>query len=225
MLSKALDRADEIIATTRSYAETSKLLKGREYHVIPNGIDLGEFQDSEVGKEPLIVFLGRLSLSKGVDVLIRAMREVEVEARCVIIGDGEEKKRFMKLAKDLEVNVEFTGFLPREEVVNYLKRASLLVLPSVSRLEAFGIVLLEAMACGTPVVASDIPGVRDVASEAGLLFPPGDHRKLAEIINELLSDEEKIRKLGEKGKRIVREKYSWDVVIGRLIEVYERCLA
>jgi len=224
MLSKALDKADAIIATTKSYAENSRLLAERSYHVIPNGVDLSEFEGVDSEKEPMVLFLGRLAAQKGVDVLLRAMKEVEVEARCVIIGDGEERRNLERLSKKLNVNVEFKGFLPRRDVVEHLGRASLLVLPSISRMESFGIVLLEAMACGTPVVASDLPGVRDVAKEAGFVFPPGDHRRLAELINELLCDEEKIRRLGERGRRVVREKYSWDVVIERIIDVYERCL-
>ncbi len=221
MLSKALDRADAIVATTKSYAETSRLLKGRNYHIIPNGIEMSEFEGVEAEKEPIVLFLGRLAASKGVDVLLKAMKYVDVEARCVIIGDGEERGSLEKLAKMLDVNAEFTGFLPRRKVIEYLSRASLLVLPSLSRLEAFGIVLLEAMACGTPVAASDIPGVRDVAREAGFVFPPGDYRRLSEIINEVLSDEEKVRMIGEKGKRVVREKYSWEVVVDSLVELYE----
>lgn len=221
MLSEALDRADAIIATTKSYAETSRLLKGRNYHVIPNGIELSEFEGVEAEKEPMVLFLGRLAATKGVDVLLRAMKHVDVEARCVIIGDGEERNSLERLARKLNVNAEFTGFLPRRKVIEYLARASLLALPSLSRLEAFGIVLLEAMACGTPVAASDIPGVRDVAREAGFVFPPGDYIRLSEIINELLSDEGEVRLIGEKGKRVVREKYSWEVVANSLVELYE----
>ncbi len=221
MLSKALDRADAIVATTKSYAETSRLLNGRHYHVIPNGIELSEFEGVEAEKEPIVLFLGRLAATKGVDVLLRAMKHVDVEARCVIIGDGEERNSLERLARELNVNAEFTGFLPRRKVIEYLARASLLVLPSLSRLEAFGIVLLEAMACGTPVAASDLPGVRDVAREAGLVFPPGDHIRLGEIINEVLSDEEKIRMIGNKGKKVVREKYSWKVIVDSLVKLYE----
>ena len=221
MLSEALDRADAIVATTKSYAETSRLLAGRDYHVIPNGIELSEFEGVEAEKEPTVLFLGRLAATKGVDVLLKAMKHVDVEARCVIIGDGEERSSLERLARELEVNAEFTGFLPRKKVIEYLSRASLLVLPSLSRLEAFGMVLLEAMACGTPVAASDLPGVRDVASEAGFVFPPGDYMRLSEIINEVLSDERKVKAIGESGRRIVREKYSWDVVVKSLIRLYE----
>jgi len=221
MLCEALERAEAVIATTRSYAESSRILKNKDFRVIPNAVDPKEFEGEEIEKEPLILFVGRLSYSKGVDVLIKALRELEVRARCVIIGDGEDRRRFEALAKELGTEVEFTGYLPREEVIRNMKRASLLVLPSISRLEAFGIVLLEAMACGTPVAASDIPGVGEIAREAGFVFPAGDYRRLAEIINEVLSDEQKVRRIGERAKKVVKEKYSWDVVVERIIELYE----
>ncbi len=69
--------------------------------------------------------------------------------------------------------------------------------------------------------SSDLPGVRDVAGEAGFLFPPGDYMRLSEIISEVLSDERKVKAIGERGKRVVREKYSWDVVVDSLVKLYE----
>ncbi|MDI3502115.1 MAG: hypothetical protein PWR09_239, partial [Archaeoglobi archaeon] len=221
MLSEAIERADAVIATTKSYAESSRILRNADFHIIPNAIDLREFEGECEEKEPLVLFVGRLSCSKGVDVLIRALTELEVDARCMIIGEGEERGRFERLARELGAEVEFTGYLPRDQLIRNMKRASLLVLPSVSRLEAFGIVLLEAMACGTPVAASDIPGVGEIAREGGFVFPPGDHKRLAEIINDVLSDEQKVRRIGRRARRIVREKYSWDVVAERIIKLYE----
>ncbi|MDK2854603.1 MAG: hypothetical protein PWQ92_1497 [Thermococcaceae archaeon] len=104
--------------------------------------------------------------------------------------------------------------------------ADVFVLPSVSS-EAFGIVVLEAMASGVPVVATDVGGIPEVVkeNEAGLLVPPGNELELREAIQKLLNDEELRKQYGSKGRKAVEEKYSWDKVVVEIEKIYEEILS
>jgi len=222
LVTPVLDRAEIIIATTKSYAEASPILNEymNKIEIVPNGVDLDRFNGgSDAGKRGAIVlYLGRLAEHKGLHILIKAMSVVQdvVESVLVVIGEGEDRKAFEFLAKQLGVNIEFKGGIAYNEVVAWLKKARVLVLPSQSRLEAFGIVLLEAMACKTPVIASKLPGVIEVARDGGLIFE--DETDLAEKLIEVLTNESLATSLGLKGRRAVEEKYSWDLILRDRIE-------
>jgi len=218
-----LDSCDTIIATTSSYALTSPILSRfmEKIEVIPNGVDTKRFRPGETERETIVLYVGRLVEYKGVDVLLRAMKIVQEdlrEARLVIIGDGEDRERLEELSKKLGVEAEFKGKLPDESVSTWMKKARVLVLPSFSRLEAFGIVLLEAMASATPVIGSNIPGVRDVAIEGGLTFSDTDD--LAKKIMEVLSNDRLAEKLSRKGLKAVKEKYSWEIISRKIEKLY-----
>jgi glycosyltransferase involved in cell wall biosynthesis len=125
------------------------------------------------------------------------------QARHTIVGDGEERDRLERLTKKLNVHeyVKFTGFIRFEELVKIYAESSVLVLPSITRLENFGIVLLEAIACRTPVIASKIPGVMDlVTNENGLLVEPKSVEGLAEAIISIIHDENKVIKMGKRAE-------------------------
>lgn len=218
-----LDRAEIIIATTKSYAESSPLLRNymNKVEIVPNGVTVERFnRSSDAGeRDAIVLYVGRLVEYKGLHILIKAMRAVQdaVENRLVVIGDGGDRKMFELLAKKLEVNTEFKGKVSDEKIIAWMKKARVLVLPSQSRLEAFGIVLLEAMACKTPVIASKLPGVMEVAKDGGVVFE--DEPDLAEKLIELLTNDTLATFLGLKGRRAVEEKYSWNVV-DRIERIY-----
>jgi glycosyltransferase involved in cell wall biosynthesis len=120
--------------------------------------------------------------------------------------------------------IDVLGFLTQEELTAELLAAKAFVAPSLGG-ESFGMALTRAFACATPVVASDIPGYRDVlAPEAGMTFPAGDERALVETVAALLDDEPRRRALGEGARRLALERYSWDDVARRLEAIYERVL-
>ncbi len=220
-----LKKVDLIIATTRSYAETSSVLSKfqEKLEIIPNAVDVEVFRPCEK-KENEVVYVGRLVEYKGLGTLIEAMEEVQKyeDVRLVVVGDGEDRRTFEEMCRKRGVNAEFTGRVKRREVVRRISRARVLVLPSFSRLEAFGIVLLEAMACETPVVASNVPGVGEIASKAGFVF--SDVKELVSAIVEIVENDALMRKLGRRGRKLVEEKYSWDTVSKRIAKVYERCI-
>lgn len=214
---------DAVVATTESYAETSNLLGGLDYRVIPNGVRPERFRFS-LDKEPVMLFVGRLSASKGVDDLLaaapRILRETPVE-EIRIAGDGEEAGALRRGAERRELaDVKFLGALEFEELVEEYSSAACTVLPSKSRLEAFGLVQLESMASGTPVIASDTPGVREVVEGdgTGVLFEPGEPDALAEAAARLLSMD--AEEMGRRGRDLVEEKYTWERVGERVERVY-----
>lgn len=230
---KVLECCDAIIVTGKSYAETSPILHEFLFkcHVIPNGIDINKFDAAirtlnNVRRAKVVLFVGRLVLPKGIDDLIRAMPAVlnEVpEAKLVIVGEGEEQKKLATLVTNLalEDKVEFRGYVKFEELARSYLEASVFVLPSFTRLENFGIVLLEAMACRTPVIAADIPGVSEnITKENGLLFRPRDVDSLAESIITIISDDEKVKRMGEAGRKLVEERYDWDVIAEQVSKLY-----
>ncbi len=228
-----LDECDAIIVTGRSYAETSPVLGEYLYkcEVIPNGIDIKKFdsviESTVTERRKNILFVGRLVYPKGVEYLIRAMPGVlkdVPDARLVIVGDGEDRHRLHMLVERLNLSssVEFRGFLGFKELVMSYLQASVFVLPSFTRLENFGIVLLEAMACRTPVIASDIPGVREnITCGNGLLFTPCDVHSLSDAIVSILSDDERVMRMGEAGRQLVESKYDWRMIAERVMQLYQ----
>lgn len=221
---RLLERANVIIATTRSYAETSPLLSKfmNKVEIVPNAIDLRNFNPGiDAGnREPIVLYVGRLVAYKGVSTLIKAMAEVQKSsnAKLVIVGDGEDRKGFERLVKKLEVKAIFTGRVAKSEVAEWMQKARVLVLPSFSRLEAFGIVMLEAMACATPVLGANTPGVSEVALHGGLTF--NDERELVDNIKELLNNDQLATKLGKMGRKAVEEKFNWEVVSRQIERIY-----
>lgn len=161
-----------------------------------------------------MLYVGRLVKYKGLNYLIEALEKTEEEL--VVAGDGEDREYFEKLAREKKVKAKFLGKVGYEKVRELMKKAKCLVLPSKTRLEAFGIVLLEAMASGTPVIAYNTPGVREIAKKAGYTFESVE--ELREIIKKL--DSKTVRKLGRRGRKVT-ESYSWERVAEEVSKIYE----
>jgi glycosyltransferase involved in cell wall biosynthesis len=217
-----LDTAEVIIATTRSYAETSPILEDYldNVEIIPNAIRVKEFLPGEDAgeRDRIVLYVGRLVEYKGLPILIRAM--TKIQAKLVVLGDGEDRNRFEKLAKKIGAHVEFRGKVSDNELKDWLRKARVLVVPGQSRLEAFGIVLLEAMACSTPVIAPNIPGVGEIARNGGLVFE--DEDELSLTIIRILEDDALATELGRRGKSIVEQNYDWELVLDKIETLYTR---
>jgi len=220
-----LDKAEIIIATTKSYSETSKILHRylHKVRIVPNAIDASLYHPSKF-KEPYVLYVGRLIDYKGVDVLIAAMEKVqkETDLKLVLIGDGYDRKKLEERARRLGVAAVFTGRVEYGRLIDLISRAEMLVLPAQIRLEAFGIVLLEAMACETPVLAFDMPGVSEVAKDGGMVF--SDKSELCQLILELHENEPLRAALGRHGRSAVLEKYSWHRVLDKIESIYEEVI-
>jgi len=228
-LARILSNVRQIVVTTKSYAESSDVLRDHQYQIIPNGIRLDAFdalsRDVNAEKQAKqILFVGRLSSVKGIEYLIEAAKMVldqQSDVTFLIVGEGEERERLKTLARGYEAQIRFCGHLPRRALVTLYRTSTLLVLPSFTRLEAFGVVLLEAMASETPVVASRIPGVLDVVGDGGLLVKPRDSLELANAILEILLNPRKARAMGKSGRRLVEYKYDWRIIARKILDVYK----
>ena len=185
--------------------------------IVPNGVDLevlSPFPPEERFPEPTLLYLGRLKRYKRIDLLLRAVAslvERGTPCRLLVAGRGDDRSRLETLRESLglEERVEFLGFVSEVEKGDLLRRCWINLITSVK--EGWGIANLEAAACGTPTIASDVPGLRDsvVDGRTGFLVPHGDMDALSGRIEELLEDGEKRARLGQGARRFA-ESFGWD---------------
>ncbi len=228
-------RATGVVATTQTYAATSRSLWRLDPAVIPNAVDARRFRPGASGEgvrarlgigpdAPLVLFVGRLVRHKGIEHLLEAL--TRVEARLLVVGTGDFEAPLRRWAATLGVGekVAFVGRVPPADLPAHYAAADLFVLPSISRLEAFGIAALEAMASGTPVVVSNVPGIREVIDDGveGLLAEPMNPGDLATKMRTLLEDPERRRAMGERGRRKVEAVFSVERVVDRLERLYAK---
>jgi glycosyltransferase involved in cell wall biosynthesis len=179
-----------------------------------------------------ILFVGGLDKAhyfKGVDVLLKAASQLSIiNYQLSIIGDGDMRAYYEKLVLELGIadRVNFVGNVDNEGLAEYYLNSDVLVLPSINQGEAFGLVLLEAMASGKPVIASRLPGVRSVFEDGkqGFLVKPGDILDLAEKLKIILNDSSLAQMMGKAGRKLVEEKYTWEKVGERLDDIYRNLL-
>jgi phosphatidylinositol alpha-mannosyltransferase len=200
-----------------------------DYKVIPNGVDVGRFQRAvPIARwqdgTPNVLFVGRLEDRKGLPHLLKAFRLVRksgLEARLLVVGSGpqEREARRYVMTRGLQ-NVEFLGRVSDAEKAQLFKTADIFVSPATGR-ESFGIVLLEAMAAGAPIVCSDIHGYKGVVQRGrqAILVPPRDPRSLAAAVSELLVDPALRARLGASGQARA-EQFSWEHVTAKVEDYY-----
>jgi glycosyltransferase involved in cell wall biosynthesis len=235
MLHAALRRSAAIIATSPDYLRTSPILASYQdrCHVIPFGIALERFErcdPAEVAKihrqhgERLILSVGRLVYYKGFEHLIRAM--ARVRGKLLIVGDGPLRSKLENLMHEVGVagKVVFAGAIRDEQMVPHYHASSLFALASIARSEAFGIVQIEAMAAGIPVVNtrldSGVPFV-SLHEQTGLTVPPADPEALAGAINRLLDDEALRKQFGEAARRRARQEFALETMTTRTLALYD----
>jgi phosphatidyl-myo-inositol alpha-mannosyltransferase len=218
------DRLDHRIAVSPHSRDTAAAWLPGEYEVLPNGVLIPPEADAH-NREHRILFAGRQEPRKGLHVLLRAWPEISrrTGARLRIVGADPLAVRLLLTRERIpDEAIDVLGFLSQDELTSELLRAKLLVAPSLGG-ESFGMVLTRAFACATPVVASDIDGYREVMTkETGVSFSAGDEQALTEAVAGLLADEPRRAALGEGARRIAVERYSWDDIARRLVEIYEQ---
>lgn len=236
-LIRFLKRADSIIVASPNLRDNSPILKRFKDRckVIPFGIDLEEFRlTPEIAKRaqeikkkykgPLLLFVGRLVSYKGLRYLFEAMRDVE--AKLLIIGRGPLEARLQRLAKRLgiENQIIWMGEVDREDLIAYYHACDLLVLPSISNNEAFGIVQLEAFACGKPVISTDLPtGVSfaNLHQKTGLIVPLKDSEALSQAINRLLRSPDLRKRYGQYARERVEKEFTQELMAQRVLKLYQ----
>jgi phosphatidylinositol alpha-mannosyltransferase len=222
-----VDRLDHRIAVSTHARDTASRWLPGEYEILPNGVLIPPEADPH-GRDHQILFAGRQEARKGLHVLLRAWPEIRrrTGARLRVVGaDPLAVRLLLTRERVTDDGVDILGFLSQEDLTAELLRAKALVAPSLGG-ESFGMVLTRAYACATPVVASDIDGYREVMTkEAAVSFPAGDERALTEAVVNLLDDEPGRAALGEGARRLAVERYSWDDIGRRLVEIYEQAVA
>jgi len=228
-------RLDGRIAVSSLAVELASKYFSGDYHIIPNGVELGHFSpdvppiDEFCDGKVNILFVGRLEKRKGVNYLLKAYKSIKREnpdCRLIIVGPGARLyRRYQKqIAREGIEDVVLVGSVPNEDLPRYYKTADIFCAPA-TRCESFGVVLLEAMAVGVPVVASDVEGYANVVThgEDGLLVPPKDDSMLAKILTSLINDKSLREQMGAVGK-LNAQHYSWEKVARRIQDFYMEVL-
>ncbi|WP_338784674.1 glycogen synthase [Streptomyces sp. DG1A-41] len=244
----AIEAADAVIAVSAAMREDIlgcyPALDQDKVHVVHNGIDTSLYRPDHgtdaldrIGLDrsrPYVLFVGRITRQKGVPHLLRAVRDIDPAAQVVLCAgapdtpeiDQEFRELFGELSRVRDGVFWIPRMLPRPEVIQLLTHAALFVCPSVY--EPLGIVNLEAMACGTPVVASAVGGIPEVVDDGrtGLLVPAGDgfEAGLARAMDSVLGDPEAARRMGEAGRERAVGEFGWDAVARRTVRLYEEIL-
>jgi phosphatidylinositol alpha-1,6-mannosyltransferase len=206
-------------------------------HVVPNGTDPDRFCPQPEARvrarlglddHSVLLTVGRLVPRKGVDTVLHALPYVAEKIPNVtylVVGTGPDRKRLERLARHLQIQnrVHFLGEVPHDELPDFYSAADLFVMPAREAppdVEGFGLVFLEANACGTPVVGARTGGIPDAIAEGktGLLVPAGTPAPLAEALTQLLTDPARLTALGERGRRRAVQEASWDHVVDALFD-------
>jgi len=236
----ALRRVDRLIAVSQASARFCCLLGCPEKRitVVPNGVDLSCFngnldarvmrEELGIGDEPLVVTASRLIKRKSPNLLISAFArvlKVVPDAKLVIAGSGREQNNLSRQVKGLSIanSVFMTGELSKERVAQLMAAADVFALPS--KMESFGLVLLEASATGVPVVCSNAGGVPEVFQDGfnALLYPPGDDIAMAKAIIRLIQDR-KLAKTISANAVATSRRFTWEIAAERTLRVYEEVL-
>jgi D-inositol-3-phosphate glycosyltransferase len=252
-----LEQAHRVVATSpQERADLETLVsKIGKIDIIPCGTDVSTFRPiskadarQQLGisaKEKVVLYVGRFDPRKGIETLVRATGELRAQLeqgeeidpqnlKLLVVGgsdpqeaDGAERRRIEEIVceLDLAANTDFVGMVGHDRLALYYTAADVCVIPS--HYEPFGLVAIEAMACGTPVVASDVGGLKFtvISEETGLLVPPQDVSEFARAIGRILTDEVWARKIRRQASTRVQENFSWTGVAIQLSDLYRQLLA
>lgn len=232
LLLKIIVRSDRVITLcTQSKAEAlSAGFSDFQIVQIPNGVDADHFKPAAIEKrtENRIIFIGRLDQWKGVGFLIQAFKTLladGIPAHLDILGDGPDRNKLQQQAADLGLQdvISFHGAV--HGVAPYLQQASLFVLPSLS--EGMPNVVLEAMACGLPVIASRVGGIVDIVAdgENGILVEAQRADQLCEAMKQVIINKELAQQLGMAARKTIEERFSLPVIVNRYSDLYQELIA
>jgi glycosyltransferase involved in cell wall biosynthesis len=225
-----INRADVITAISNHTAGELKGIVKKDIPIIPFSITV-ESRNTEVDDQNFILFVGRHVERKGVHILIDAFRIIhkDIPHNLIIVGDGPERKRWEEMAINYKLTsrIKFTGWVSTEELHDYYKNCSFFVLPAIydkhGDTEGLGVVMIEAMSYSKPVIASNVGGITDVVINGynGILVKDNDPEILAAAIKKLAQNKELSKKLGENAKKSIDERFNWNKIVSKLIELYE----
>jgi len=246
-----LKKAEKIIVSNPNLIKNSPYLKRfqKKCKVIPFGVDLREFQENQRDFEkakkirekynncPIILSVGRLTYYKGFPYLIEAiynlkhsdiLKNVRVKfPKCLIVGEGRLKKALLKLIEKLSLQNDVFILPPQKDLLPYYLACDLFVLPSIFKSEAFGIVLIEAMACQKPVISTELgTGTSwvNINGKTGFVVPPKDSKSLAKAINKILENKKLAEEFSKNAQKRVKENFSLDKMLRGTEGVYREVI-
>ncbi len=246
-----LRAAKKIFVSSFDYADHSSLKGFRKAHPeqvieLPFGVDHAHFllasresrvasrrtlfgDDSRLATHDarIIGFVGGMDAAhafKGLPVLLKAMTQLPENVHALLVGDGPQRASFEKMATELGIaaRCHFVGRVPSEKLADAYRAMDVFAFPSTNQAEAFGLVAVEAMSCGIPVVASNLPGVRSVVADGttGLLVPPSDPTVLADALRRLLENDSLREGMGRAARERVVSRYDWGRHVETLMQIY-----
>ncbi|MGV1049024.1 MAG: glycosyltransferase [Solirubrobacterales bacterium] len=225
---RMFNRLSARIAVSQAAAWTGRRWFGGEYTIIPNGVDVeaAPSAPSTPGRELRILFVGRPEERKGLPILLTAFGALVEHVPCRLTVIGAEREDVLRYLADPELikSIDIRGRVAGDDLWRELHEADVLCAPSLSG-ESFGMVLTEAFAAGTPVIASEIAGYSDVVTDGvdGILVPPGNPQRLAEELQRVHHEPERLRTMGEAARRSA-QRYAWPHVADEVTAVYEKAL-
>ena len=222
-----MQRIDHRIAVSeQAKASAARWLPG-EYEVVPNGVLIPDHADP-AGRDQAVVFAGRHETRKGLQVLLRAWPEIRQRTGAELRIAGADPLAVRLLLTRLRIpddGIDIRGFLSQDDLTDLFRSSKALVAPSIGG-ESFGMVLTRAFGCALPVVASDIPGYRDVMTpETAVGVPPEEPQALADAVVGLLGDEPRRVAMGAAARALAVERYGWPDIAKRLLGIYESLAA
>jgi phosphatidylinositol alpha-mannosyltransferase len=224
-LSRLLDRIDHKVVVSKDALELVQRHFGGEYEVLFNGVETTVINSvpETRSERPSIFFLGRHEERKGLDVLLASLSHLGPEVECWVAGEGPDTARLRDRHRS-DQRIHWLGRLTEEDKLTRLRSATVFCAPSL-RGESFGVVLVEAMAAGTPVVASALDGYRNVATDGvdAVLVPPGDVAALGSALSSLLADPDRRRSLRSAGT-LRSECFAMSTLVERYLESYQDLL-
>lgn len=235
-----MKKSDRLIANSKDTLDKTAPSNMSEHkkEVIYNGIDTSKYSPShehdikeELSLDKYTLTVSRLVKQKGLDYMVEALpdivKEMETDSsnyKHVVIGQGPEKEALKEQAEELgmEENLHFTGFVPEEKMTDYYTQADAFILPSLY--EPFGIVLVEAMACETPVIATRAGGIPEVMEDTGMLIDKKSPEEITEKTLEVIENPDKAEEIGKEGRERAKEKFEWDKIAEETEKSYKRFL-
>jgi len=220
----SLRRANLVVVPSKYFStELNKTGVKSSFHIYPSGgVNRSKFYPLDMGNDLFTVgYVGRLAEGKGVEYLLEASRTLEFPHKVLIIGNGPLKEILSKQAIDLKLgNVEFAGSVPNAELVKYYNSMDVFVFPTVRKAESFGNVAIEAMACGIPVIGSEISGLKDYIESGanGYFFEPGNSKMLARQISTYYLLDESARKVMKQKACLTAERYDSKMLTVKFVE-------
>lgn len=231
-----LKKADKILSTSHIMAKETKIYTNKDVEVIPFGVDIEVFKPFNVegffDKNDIVIgTIKTLEPQYGVEYLIKAFKILNdrypfLSLKFLIVGDGSLQEKLKKLCKDLGISDRtiFAGRVPYSEIPRYHNILTIFV--ALSNSESFGVSVVEAMACGKPVVVSDIGGLPEVVENGvtGFVVPPNNPQEAANAIEKLILDENLRKEMGQNARKRVEKFYNWNDNLNRMIQIYNELI-